>query len=211
MPPAGTVKPKRHLKTKPVLIVIGVLLLINILWFIAWLIPNDTGKAEKVASVSGEAITREEWLASMEEQHGREALLELVNEKVMATAAKDYGIEVSDKEIDLELGELKLKTYPSSDHQLSTSNNMATLDADNITFPLLLRKWKQGDYFYPLGMQKKKKLSKFFIDQKMSLTDKEKVWVIESNKKIIWVIGKRIDDRFKITGKTKNILEVTIS
>lgn len=103
VPPAGTDKPKRHLKTKPVLTIIGVLLLFNILWLIAWLIPNDTGKAEKVASVIGEAITREEWLASMEEQHGREALLELVNEKVMATAAQDYGIEVSDKEIDLEL------------------------------------------------------------------------------------------------------------
>ncbi len=107
VPPAGTEKPKRHLKTKPVLMVVGVLLLFNVLWLIAWLIPNDTGNDEKVASVSGEAITREEWLATMEEQHGREALLELVNEKVMATAAKEYEIEVSDKEIDLELALLR--------------------------------------------------------------------------------------------------------
>ncbi|MBT2571581.1 peptidyl-prolyl cis-trans isomerase [Planococcus sp. ISL-110] len=107
VPPAGIGKPKRHLKTKPVLLVIGILLLANLLWFIAWLIPNDAGNAEEVASVSGEDITREEWLAAMEEQHGREALLELVNEKVMATAAKDYGIEVSDKEIDLELALLR--------------------------------------------------------------------------------------------------------
>lgn len=103
VPPAGTGKPKRHLKTKPVLLVVGILLLANFLWFVAWLIPNDPGNSEKVASVSGDDITREEWLATMEEQHGREALLELVNEKVMATAAKDYGIEVSDKEIELEL------------------------------------------------------------------------------------------------------------
>ena len=106
------------------------------------------------------------------------------------------------------IGNLQIKTLPAADCQLSVANSIATLDRKEITFPLLLRKWKQGDYFYPLGMKKKKKLSRFFIDQKLSKTEKEKVWVIESDKKIVWVVGMRIDERFKVTEKTKAVLEL---
>lgn len=95
---------KRKLKTKPLLVLIGILLLFNLFWFIAWLIPDKSkSTGEEVASVSGESITREVWMAAMEKEIGREILLDLVNDKVMEAAAKKNGIEVSDKEIDLEL------------------------------------------------------------------------------------------------------------
>lgn len=120
-------------------------------------------------------------------------------------------IEKNAREVEFEMGKLKFKLYPNGDHKLPVSKDMAAIDLDQIVFPLLLRKWRQGDYFYPLGMQKKKKLSRFFIDQKLSITDKEKIWVLESNKKIIWIIGQRIDDRVKISQSTKNILELRVA
>jgi len=122
--------------------------------------------------------------------------------------AQNILIEKPDKKIKFESGILESEKLQTTNHKLQTDNNVATLDAKEITFPLLLRKWKQGDYFYPLGMKKKKKLSKFFIDQKLSKTEKEKVWVVEMNKKILWVIGYRIDERFKITSSTKEVLRL---
>lgn len=105
--PANTGRPRRKLKTGPLLFLLLLLFLGNLLWFIAWLIPNGSDGGEEVASVKGDAITREEWMAAMEEQHGRDTLLGLVNQKVMATAAKEYDIKVTDKEIDLELAMLR--------------------------------------------------------------------------------------------------------
>ena len=122
--------------------------------------------------------------------------------------AKHILIEENDGKIVYEEGKIVLYKLTTDNYQLSTDKNIATLDAKYIQYPLLLRRWKPGDYFYPLGMTKKKKLSKFFIDGKLSKTAKEKVWVVEMNKKIIWVIGYRIDDRFKITGSTKEIMMI---
>ncbi|MCL6524990.1 MAG: tRNA lysidine(34) synthetase TilS [Thermoflavifilum sp.] len=104
---------------------------------------------------------------------------------------------------------LRIHLQPIEKTVISSDALIAYLDADQVPFPWVLRKWKQGDYFYPLGMKKKKKLSRFFIDQKLSLLDKERIWVIETaDHKIAWVIGLRIDERCKITDHTQRVLRL---
>lgn len=111
---------KRHLKTKPVLLVLGILLLGNLLWFIAWLIPNEKASGiEAVASVDGQVITKEKWMASMESMYGKEVLLDLVNAEVMEAAAKKNKISVTDHEVDLELALIR-STQEGTDTSLQS-------------------------------------------------------------------------------------------
>lgn len=96
------------------------------------------------------------------------------------------------------------------DPAISPNPNEAWLDARHFQPPVIVRRWKKGDYFYPLGMRKKKKLSDFFTDAKLSVPQKEKVWIIESGSRIAWVVGMRIDDRFKITPGTKKAIRLRL-
>lgn len=125
--------------------------------------------------------------------------------------------------------DIKLKTdngsFRLADRQLNwnteplTSNkpldlsdkNTAYIDHGALVFPLTVRKWKNGDYFYPLGMKGKKKLSDYFVDQKFSLYDKENIWLLCSGESIVWLIGDRLDERYKLRANTNKLLKVTLT
>ncbi len=95
---------------------------------------------------------------------------------------------------------------------ISVSSNTAIfVDEDALEFPLVLRKWKEGDNFQPLGMDgKTKKLSKFFKDEKFSLFDKQNCWILCSGEFIVWIVGHRQDERFKVNSATKQILKIDL-
>lgn len=98
----------------------------------------------------------------------------------------------------------------NKDFKFSRDPMCINLDAECIDFPLKVRHWQKGDLFRPLGMEKFKKLSDFFVDEKLSRVEKERVWLLISGDDIVWVVGHRIDDRFKVTKTTRNILEIRI-
>ena len=122
---------------------------------------------------------------------------------------------VVDDKIQIEVGEedvtspihLRFSRFEkSSDFVIDKSPDVALLDADKVIFPLTLRHWRHGDRFHPLGMKGSKLLSDFFVDQKFTEWQKRNVWLLVSaDDEIIWVVGHRIDDRFKVTSETKSV------
>lgn len=97
-----------------------------------------------------------------------------------------------------------------SNFRFSTLPHVVDLDLDQLIFPLILRHWHEGEYFQPLGMTGLKKLSDFFIDEKYSIPDKENTWILASGNQLVWIVGKRMDDRFKITPQTKRIMRIRL-
>lgn len=91
---------------------------------------------------------------------------------------------------------------------LDQGENVALLDADKLKFPLTVRRWREGDWFVPFGMSGRKKLSDYLIDKKVSVAEKSRQFVLTSGDDIVWVIGRRLDDRYAITRKTENVLRV---
>ena len=125
-----------------------------------------------------------------------------------ATNTSVVVVEQNDTSVHFPGGTIRLQNSAALVPEAS-DNNSCMLDVAALQFPLIVRPTATGDYFYPLGMQKKKKLSKFFIDLKLSKTAKEKVWVLVSGNRIAWVIGYRIDNRFKLTPATSTAVKLS--
>lgn len=120
---------------------------------------------------------------------------------------EEYYIFKDQKEINIPLNLSFLKVTDTS----LVSNTTIFVDEDKLWFPLVLRRWKHGDKFQPTGMEgKSKKVSKFFKDNKLSMIEKENSWILCSDNQIVWIVGLRQDDRFKIGNRTKKILKIQL-
>ncbi|CDG49866.1 tRNA lysidine(34) synthetase TilS [Cardinium endosymbiont of Bemisia tabaci] len=137
-------------------------------------------------------IDRENWLVSKKKT-------EPLPEQVIASTTRSipYGNHL-----------LHFHCYRNANYILKKTTIIAALDYDKLQFPLIIRPWKPGDFFYPLGMKGRKKISDLLIDLKIPIAIKEKVCVIISNDQIVWVIGYRIDERFKVTETTQTVCEI---
>lgn len=104
---------------------------------------------------------------------------------------------------------LKMTFCNVDDISVSTTNTIFA-DEEKLHYPLVIRKWQEGDMLFPFGMKGSKKLRKYFKDEKFSLLDKSETWLLCSDDKIVWVIGKRQDDRFKVTEQTTKIIQIQL-
>ncbi|MCK7591186.1 tRNA lysidine(34) synthetase TilS [Subsaxibacter sp. CAU 1640] len=112
-----------------------------------------------------------------------------------------------DKTVETPLGIL---FFDEADAIFKTEKNTILVDAETLKYPLTIRKWEDGDYFHPIGMKGKKKVSKYLKDEKLSRLDKEKVYVLSSDSTIVWIIGMRADERFKVKQNTNKLLKITL-
>lgn len=130
----------------------------------------------------------------------------LVLEEIPMEDLNSYEIE-ENSEIHLPI---KLKISIVSELNRQTDSNTIYVDKEKLKFPLTIRKWQEGDYFCPAGIDGKKKVSKYFKDEKLSLSDKESVWFLFSENQLVWIIGKRQDRRFYIEKATTQVLKIEL-
>ena len=158
------------------------------------------------------ASTSKEISTSLTKQSGKQFFSETHQitkdrDYLILSEKKKYEIQKDIHETDLNLIEsffkLTFRKISSKNLKINKSPNYAFLDFDKLIFPLKIRIWQSGDKFYPLGMKQQKKVSDFLIDEQIPIHEKNKQLVVLSENKIIWVVGKRISDTYKISDITK--------
>lgn len=122
---------------------------------------------------------------------------------------KSFEIKEGEEVVMLPMGTFHFEEVPEIPKM--QKDDAIFVDWGRLKFPLVVRKWERGDYFFPFGMQGKKKLSKFFKDEKLSLPQKENCWLLCAGEAIVWVIGLRLDDRFAVNEDTKRILRISFA
>lgn len=130
---------------------------------------------------------------------------QLIISTLASTTVSTILITETDRHLQLPSAKLKIAVHDAVSFAIPNDPSVNCLNYNLLVFPLVLRKWKKGDYFYPLGMKKKKKVSDYLIDRKMPISYKEKLWLLQSGDSIACIIGERIDDRFKVTSGTEKI------
>lgn len=147
-------------------------------------------------TASGKQFVSENWTATVD----RQAII--LTERADEPLREEW-IEKDDPRIEW----LSLDQVPAS---LRTPSNVAYLCADALSFPLHLRRWQEGDWFIPLGLAGQKKVSDFLIDNKVPLPEKARQRVLTSGPSIIWLTGRRIDDRYKVTERSQKVIKITL-
>ncbi|MGE0771663.1 MAG: tRNA lysidine(34) synthetase TilS [Cyclobacteriaceae bacterium] len=176
--------------------------------FVLWQFTKEFGFSYEQMNVICAAIQRQPGAQFLSSSHrlvvDREHLMveSLGQSWTEVTIASDHLIA--------RLGPWQLQFQLAEPGHISHDKNEATLDRGRIEFPLTWRKWRPGDAFVPLGMQQKKKLSDFLIDSKVSVPEKDQATVLESGGEIVWVVGHRIDDRFKVTDQTTEVIQFSL-
>ena len=124
--------------------------------------------------------------------------------------SEEYSINEDVSVIEFPLPMKISKQFVTSGFEVSKELNRIHVDASKLSFPLVLRRWKEGDSFFPFGMKQRKKVSDFFINNKLSLLEKEQSWILVSNHEIVWIVGQRLDNRFCVSKETKEVVEFKI-
>ncbi len=136
-------------------------------------------------------------------KHGETLLLS----EIVSDELEDIFIEDITKEVETPFGMLSFSNVDDVSHN---NTSAIFIDKQLLKFPLHIRKWEVGDVFFPFGMIGKKRVSKYFKDEKMSLLDKESSLLLCSDEDIVWIINRRADNRFRVTEDTKEVLKIEL-